>query len=44
MCVLMAYAKAEGATTGVAERIATVLRRSGHDVDMLPVGAMGSRS
>ncbi|MBB5801206.1 menaquinone-dependent protoporphyrinogen oxidase [Saccharothrix ecbatanensis] len=38
MRVLVAYATAEGSTTGVAERIGTVLRRSRHDVDVLPVG------
>ncbi|MEV8438696.1 flavodoxin domain-containing protein [Actinosynnema sp. NPDC051121] len=38
MRALVAYATAEGATGGVARRIGAVLRRSGHDVDVLPVG------
>jgi menaquinone-dependent protoporphyrinogen oxidase len=36
--VLVAYATAAGSTTGVAERIATVLRRSGAEVVCRPVG------
>ena len=38
MRALVAYATAEGATAGVARRIGAVLRRSGHDVDVRPVG------
>jgi menaquinone-dependent protoporphyrinogen oxidase len=35
--VLVAYASTYGATQGIAERIATILRLSGHDVDLRSV-------
>jgi menaquinone-dependent protoporphyrinogen oxidase len=36
-CVLVAYASKRGSTRGVAERIASVLRECGHEVEIEPV-------